>query len=229
MNDLAPEMMSKQYELAKSMLLNAKSGGNLQRAEEIFMALGDYKSSKAFAEKCRMLIECYVGNTITFGCFNGKPIRWRIVDANGKMRMLLSEEILTFKAFNELRVDTNWQSCTLRKWLNREFLNEAFTTTERLSIISTKRTNEPSSVFYTNCGPTTTDKAFVLSHDELDRYLPDQADRKRDRWWWLRTLGCNMLTAESVYEDGTVYPNGINVNHTDVGVRPAIWILLKDH
>ena len=31
-----------------------------------------------------------------------------------------------------------------------------------------------------------------------------------------------------VYEDGSVYDTGINIHYADGGVRPAMWVLLRD-
>lgn len=46
-------------------------------------------------------------------------------------------------------------------------------------------------------------------------------------WWWTRTPGSNLVSAVAVYPDGSLYIPGININYTDGGVRPAMWILLK--
>lgn len=181
------------------------------------------------APKGNMLAAYTVGNTVTFGTYNGKPISWRVCDANGRMRMLIAEDVVLEKPYNDLRVDVYWQTTTLRKWLNREFIQEAFTKEERMQLIATRRSNEPNEQFSTNAGLPTMDKVFVLSKRELDQYLPEKADRARGTWWWLRTPGDNLLAVTAVDEEGTPYLHGVNINYAHGGVRPALWILLREH
>ena len=40
--------------------------------------------------------------------------------------------------------------------------------------------------------------------------------------------GCNLLSAASVYTDGSVYDTGINLDYAEGGVRPAMWLLLRE-
>lgn len=224
---LTQEEMQAHFEEAREKM---RSGNreNLTAAKEMFLILGEYKNSSAMAQKCEMLLSFQVGNTVTFGAYNGKPIRWKVCDASGKMKMLIAEEIVLEKPYNDLRVDTYWQTTSLRKWLNQDFLQEAFTKEERMMVIATRRTNEPNECFYTNAGLPTMDKVFVLSKQELDHYLPEKADRTFGKWWWLRTPGDNLLAVEAVDEQGEAYLHGVNINYESGGVRPALWVLLKD-
>ena len=225
--NLTQDELQTQYEKAREGMRSGNQE-NLAASRDIFLALGDFKNSTVLAEKCKMLLEYQIGNTVTFGTYNGKPIHWRVCDASGKLKMLIAEEIVLEKPYNDLRVDTYWQTATLRKWLNKEFLQEAFTQEERLMIVATRRTNEPNECFFTNAGLPTMDKVFVLSKQELDRYIPDPKDRTFGQWWWLRTPGDNLLAVEAVDEQGEAYLHGVNVNYPTGGVRPALWILLKD-
>ena len=57
-----------------------------------------------------------------------EPIEWIILETDGKSAKLLSRYGLTAKAYNEDGYwPVTWESSTLRKWLNSEFLNSAFT------------------------------------------------------------------------------------------------------
>lgn len=219
--------LQEQYDQAREGMRSGKPE-NITAAREIFLSLGDFKNSSALAHKCNMLLEFQVGNTVTFGCYEGQPIRWRVCDANGKMKLLIAEKIVLEKPYNDLRVDTYWQTASLRKWLNKEFLAEAFSQEERNMVISARRSNEPNECFYTNAGLPTMDKVFVLSKRELDQYLPEKADRVLNQWWWLRTPGDNLLSVTAIDEQGEVYLHGVNVNYPTGGVRPAVWVLLKD-
>lgn len=226
--EINEEEQCRLYQQAKEWM-HSGNNATLTRALEQFTALGNYSNSASLAEKCQMLLSFREGNTVTFGVWEDKPIRWRVVDSSGKMRMLLAEDVVLEAPYNTLRVDVYWQTCSLRSWLNREFIQQAFSREQRMLLINTRRTNEPNDRFYTNAGLPTMDKVFVLSQRELERYLPEEQDRNLGKWWWLRTPGCNLLTAEAVYTDGTIYPQGVNIDYPQGGVRPALWMLLRDY
>lgn len=174
-----------------------------------------------------LLTEYTVGNTVTMGRWDGNSIHWRVLAANGKMRLLMAERIVAEQPYNERYVDTSWREYTLRRWLNGPFLREAFTLDERTRILNT-RVNTPANPKYrTNGGLSSVDKLFALDLEEVEEYLPSDEFRKVGKWWWLRSPGSNLLSAASVYEDGSVYDTGINIDYTDGGVRPAMWILLR--
>lgn len=208
--------------------LRSMNETQIRWAQEEFLALGEYKNSTLLAERCRMFLDFTVGNIVTFGSYEGKPIRWKVMESSGRMRMLIAADVVAHQPYNAMRVDTYWQSATLRKWLNGEFLNEAFTPEQRSMIFATRRSNEPNAVYGSNAGLPTMDKVFILSHREAEQYLPEESDRDLGAWWWLRTPGCNLLTAESVYTDGSIYVPGVNLDYTEGGVRPALWLLVRD-
>ena len=43
---------------------------------------------------------------------------------------MISKYILDNKQFNDTNVYVIWKNCSLRKWLNKEFLNAAFSASE---------------------------------------------------------------------------------------------------
>lgn len=178
-------------------------------------------------ERNAILAEYTVGNTVLFGSKDGQPISWKVIDENGKIRMLLAEGLVAQQPYNERYLDTSWQTCSLRRWLNGPFIREVFSLEEQTRILATRVENLPSPKYYTNGGANSVDKLFILSLEEVEKYLPSDALRKVGAWWWLRSPGCNLLSAASVYEDGSIYDTGININYTDGGVRPAMWIRLK--
>lgn len=223
----AVQDMLRKYEEAREHMRSG-SPEKITAARETFLSLGDFQGSPAMVRKCDTLLSFQPGNTVTFGSWDGTPIRWRVCGSNGKMRMLLAEGIVLERPYNDLRVDTYWQDTSLRKWLNSDFLQEAFTREQRAMILPTRRSNEANSCFFTNAGLPTMDKVFVLSHRELDSCLPDPADRALGRWWWLRTPGDNLLSVEAVDESGEAYLHGVNVNYAAGGVRPALWVLLRE-
>lgn len=167
------------------------------------------------------------GDVMTYGTYKDKPIRWRVLDQQGDQRLLLAEEIVEHLPYNKDYENTYWQTSTLRKWLNHTFFQTAFSFQERTRIINTRLKNPPNPRYLTSGGSDTVDKIFLLGIAELEKYLPADTDRVLGSWWWVRSPGMNILSAASVYEDGSIYDTGINIHFADGGVRPAMWILLR--
>ena len=175
-----------------------------------------------------VLVKYLPGDTLCYGTYGGKPIRWRVLDQQGDQRLLLAEEILARLPYNKDYDNTYWQTSSLRRWLNQTFFQQAFSFQERAHIINTRLQNLPNPRYRTSSGGVTVDKIFLLSIEELERYLPRNEDRAMGCWWWVRTPGMNILSAVGVYEDGSLYDTGINVHFKEAGVRPAMWIRLKE-
>ena len=88
-----------------------------------------------------------VGSYVTFGSYeqdnntgNGQePIEGLVLDydaANHRV-LLLSRYGLDAKPYNTAYVDITWEKCTLRTWLNGEFMDQAFSKTEQGAILTT--------------------------------------------------------------------------------------------
>lgn len=221
-------LMEQTYQQAKDQFMHYAGAEDLRQAMALFQQIDGYKQSAAYAEKCATLLEYLPGNTVTFGSFEGKPIRWKVVDLRGKMRLLLAEEIVTRRCYHRTTLeDATWSDCSLRKWLNKDFLESAFTPAERLKIVPNRLNNPRNRKNYTQGGPGTMDRVHVPSPEEIERYMPDPATRAGNGWWWLRSPGSNLFSAVAVYDDGTLYENGIHIDYDLGGVRPAVWVLLK--
>lgn len=223
----AAQDMEELFAQAKNTYYHSATDEALVEARKLFLDLGDYKNSREFISKCDRLLEFQEGKTVEFGSWNGTPIRWKVLQAKGKNHLLFAENAVTGHAFNETRTNMFWSKCSLRKWLNHEFMNEAFTPAERMSIVFTKTPNEANMSWSTPSGPETRDKIFVFSHKELLEYLPEQSDRALGEWWWTRTTGHCDLAAVTVYLDGTIYDIGLNIVDHEIGVRPAMWVMLR--
>ncbi len=211
------------YRQAKNRYDHRANEKDVLEAEELFKELGDYADAPAFVRKCETLRKFAVGKTVDFG----RDIRWRVVDERGRMRLLFAERAVCSRAYHDQMDDTSWSDCTLRAWLNGEFLSEWFSTQEKALILSGVVRNLRSPRFFTNGGKNTVDRVFIPDIEEIARYLPSEEERTGDGWWWLRTPGCNLRSAVAVYRDGSIYDIGIHVNYSDGGVRPMLWVLLR--
>ena len=69
-------------------------------------------------------------------------------------------------------MNTSWRECSLRRWLNQDFFQEAFSFQERTWILNTRVENPANPKYRTNGGAGTVDKIFLLSIGEAETYLP---------------------------------------------------------
>ena len=184
--------------------------------------------------------------TVEFGRYfryndaSKEPITWKVLAKEGDKILLLSEYGLDCKPYNDERKETTWEKCTLRKWLNDEFIKIAFSEDELKKICSA---NVPADrnpkYFKADPGNATVDKVFLLSSVEAKKYLSkykcivtDYAYTRgvvRDDdgvgEWWLRTPGDSQKSAVSVMSS-FVYDCGTTVSVDNIAVRPAIWVTL---
>lgn len=49
-----------------------------------------------------------------------------VLDVKEGQVLLLSNNALDAKAYNDEKIDVSWENCTLRKWLNNDFYETAF-------------------------------------------------------------------------------------------------------
>ena len=123
-----------------------------------------------------------IGDIITFGRYeqdndlsNGaEAIEWIVLAREGDTALLLSKYGLDVKPYNEEHLDITWEDCTLRTWLNSDFLNAAFNADEQAQILLTDVDNSQSqcySKWSTKGGNDTQDMVFLLSYAEANKYL----------------------------------------------------------
>ena len=120
-----------------------------------------------------------VGDYVTFGHYeqdcnleNGKEaIVWKVLDKKNGRVLLLSKYGLDVKTYNNTSTDVTWETCTLRSWLNSDFLNSAFSSSEK-SVIPTVTLSNPDNPKYgTAGGNNTNDQVFLLSLQEMQQYF----------------------------------------------------------
>lgn len=193
-----------------------------------------------------------VGDTITFGAYeqdnntsNGKEaIEWTVLDKDGMSLLLVSKQSLDCQQYNTSYTNVTWESCSLRKWMNGTFLNNAFSAEEQSQIQNTNVSADKSPKYSTNPGNATTDKVFLLSITEAEKYFSSDSARQCSAtayakaqgaytstgngncWWWLRSPGIRQDDAAAVTYDGSVSYSGLYVNYVSDAVRPALWINL---
>lgn len=172
-----------------------------------------------------------------------RPIEWRVLDIRNGRLLLITEYGIDNKLYDNYDVETTWENCELRKWLNGEFLDTAFNESEKAGIPAADVTADTNPYFSTDPGNDTVDRVFLLSDREAGKYwtrrwarrcLPTEyAEAKgiytfrKHCWWWLRTPGNFVYTAAVTFGVGIIHHFGYRVNNKDVCVRPSIWVNQK--
>ena len=90
-----------------------------------------------------------IGSIVTFGRYeqdgdkeNGpEEIEWVVLDVQDGKALLLSKYGLEAKPYNTEYTEVTWETCTLRAWLNSDFLNKSFSTEEQSAILTTEVDN----------------------------------------------------------------------------------------
>ena len=171
-----------------------------------------------------------IDGVVTMGEYKGKAIEWQVLDKQGSKRLLFVTDEIARKPYNDVFDISYWQTCTLRAWLNGEFLQEAFSDSERALIVETEVVNKDSELYRTDAGNDTVDRVFLLSLDEAEEYRQGRKQLFSDNevTSWLRSPGCSRIDAAMITMGGGVDAIGNNVDNTRMGVRPAMWIDLNE-
>ena len=174
--------------------------------------------------------------------FKYEPIKWRILQSENGEAFLLSDVILDKQLYNENDKYVTWEKSSLRAWLNKKFINTAFSDEEKEKINITEIINQDNPVYGTEGGNNTFDKIFLLSLSEVSEqqdgekygFLDDEIRgcgksdfSKTGSWWWLRSPGYDSGYAAGVYDYGWVYRYGHDVGSSDDGVRPTLHLNLS--
>jgi hypothetical protein len=176
-----------------------------------------------------------VGDIIQLGTFAGQAIDWRVLSVEGGKALLTSEHVLEERLYNEQYVEITWETCTLRQYLNGEFLQASFSADEQSRIATATNQNLDNPEYGTPGGNPTEDRVFLLSIDEVEKHFADNLNRVTDdiqkgfiQSWWLRSPGEDTRFAAYVNFDGSVYVFGgtLVTNGLIGGVRPALWLNL---
>ena len=198
-----------------------------------------------------------VGDIVYFGTYeqdndttNGKEnIEWLVLAKENSRVLVISDKALDCQPYNSSYTEeVTWENCSLRKWLNGTFLNKAFSTEEQAQIQNTTVSADNNPQYSTNPGNATTDKVFLLSINEVEKYFNSDEARKcaptayakaqgastsdtfktpsgaATCWWWLRSPGDDQSSAAYVYFGGDVFELGNYVFSGLNAVRPAMWI-----
>lgn len=102
-----------------------------------------------------------------YAYFIYEPIKWMVLSNDKGCVTLLSEYGLSNNRYNEELSDCSWATATLRLWLNKTFIADAFNSKERKLIKTTGLKNDDNPEYGTDGGADTKDKLFLLSYSDI--------------------------------------------------------------
>jgi len=199
----------------------------------------------------KSLSHAYDGNKkmIKFGGCN-----WIVLNVQENRMLLLSYLVIERKAYDlSGYCSVSWEFSNLRKYLNGRFYITSFFGEEKTRIATTTLQNNGNSWYKTRKSNDTKDKIFLLSVEEVIKYLGDSGalanrmlmgknaheicdqynhartacdERGTASSWALRTPGatCNKIA---------VVTGGVSFGHINMagcklretfGIRPALWV-----
>ena len=189
-----------------------------------------------------------VGSRLQFGNYpfeadgTEKPIEWIVLERydDGSVLMITRYAIDNAK-FHDSQKAVKWKSSHLRKWLNGEFYKKAFSKKERKAIKNAKIKNEGNKEYNVKGSGKTSDRVFVLSIEEAEKYFNSNDSRRiyatpytargisysGTMWHWLRSPGSEADSAAEVGDLGEIDKIGYFVSRNGGTVRPAVIVKLK--
>lgn len=201
-------------------------------------------------QACCILHNYKKGDIIKLGGCAGLPVEWTVLDTEATRVLLLTNDILDVKPYgSSILIETTWAESSLRKYLNDVFFKEVFSKQEREKIDSVKLDNENRGNRLDIDGAGESDRVFCLSVEEAEKYFQNDSERKATEYakskveeddlkyfidketetarWWLRsqeTFRGSIGRAAAIGYAGWIAYEGLSVNSSSVGVRPALWI-----
>lgn len=182
---------------------------------------------------------------------NGKEeIEWLVLDKTDDRIFVVSKYGLDYKEYNDDGDYYTWETCSVRQWLNDDFLNTAFTEEEQ-EMIPTVTVYDEENQYGTDIGNPTEDKVFLLSVTEAYKYFGTKTERKcivtqhaisngvhahddGTCTWMLRTPGAKQNLVACAGGEVNEYGRGFGIQYSkwnlgdyDRAVRPAMWIDLS--
>ena len=251
-NDEIARMDSK-YDNAVALI----EEGKYCDAYKALIALNGYKDSveksQSIYNQCvtESLTKAQAGNYVYFGTYeqdndssNGNEfIEWIVLEIKDSKALVISKYALDCLQYDPEFDSVTWEQCNLRKWLNDNFINSAFTSDEIKKVVTSMVPADQNPYYNPKPGNPTQDKVFLLSLTEVEKYFKEENDRVCDATeyaynqgarhysggceWWLRTPGDYTSWAATVTFEGGVTHQGDRVDSVENAVRPAMWIDLS--
>ena len=161
-------------------------------------------------------------------------VEWYVLEEQEGKMLVVSKNVLEARAYHAPGGAITWEDSEIRAYLNSEFIEKTFSAAEQAKIIETTIVNASNSQYGIVGGNDTTDKVFLLSLNEAEKYMGSGVELLRGiditsgevTWWHLRSPGEATDVNASVNAIGLIDYHGVFDGVTDPtgGIRPAMWV-----
>ncbi len=217
--DSREKMMEARYDYAVSL----SEQGQYEPAREQFsrLAAKGYKDSERQTAQTEMVLlaDSKPKDVVHYG-----TCRWLVLEQDRPgNRVLLTKYIgLKGKPYHDREEPVTWEQCSLRTFLNGEFMDIHFSETEQQYILMSRVTAESNASYGTDGGRDTEDKLFLPSGSEIEKYRKIlKTGRNNMR---LRTPGKKKETTAFISYRGKQIDYGFPVDQAGALVRPTMWV-----
>lgn len=206
-----------------------------EACEDAIRKIREWREKHKGEKKASLPIAPTEAETILFGRYAGEPIEWFVFDEFDH-RLLVSRCGLEAIPLDADDKNAGWETSSLRKWLNEDFYNEAFSDEEKAEIVTLTQEDYPIYMPEFDTDSYTPDRVSIPArHEVLDN--PEQrtccptehathSGAYRDGTgagkYWIRSSGQEKPGPLHLNENGVLYANDATAK--DICVRPMIWI-----
>ncbi len=182
-----------------------------------------------------------VGDQVCFGRFPlnddyiMQPLKWKVLAKEDGQALLMTVDCIMSLDYKVEQRGT-WADSKVREMLNNGFFDVAFTKEEKEQIVTVNVHTPKNKSKGVSGGPDTMDKVFLLSMEEVEKYLPKESERKchktkyadkqdesKASFWQLRTPGKGWGSVAVNCEYGSY--SAMTGNHVGSScVRPVVWV-----
>ena len=243
--------------LNKIKKINGLANFNLSTMLLLFICFSAVLFIITYNNKAKKYESLTYGAYVSFGEYKGRKLLWRAINTDKNGILLFADEAVEFKAFdseardgdkNRMKYGSNyWPECSLRKWLNGEFLKD-FLDTEielinnynnkvLLSVHDKEMAEGGDNDFFWMHVPSlaafgfddayhlyVNDMVFLLDVKQLTKFLLEKGMAISHNYsYWLETIYyANSSMVRVVDRDGYIYMKDANVDN--IGVIPALYL-----
>ena len=192
------------------------------------------------------------GDEVEFGRFPESascilsPLKWKVLSVeNGAALLITKQAVISVESSPFYNDIGTWDKSKLRKWLNKSFLEAAFTETEQKLIKKVSIATPKNPFTKKDGGKDTVDSVFLLSYEEVEKYMPADEERSAEMteyarihhpvfnekhkdqiFWETRTIGGkDGRGAIAIFHTGEGYCDGAHFGYYTL--RPAIWVNIE--
>lgn len=161
---------------------------------------------------------------------------WLVLERLEDRILILSRDVLEHRAYHNAPESVTWETCDLRSYLNRTWIDRQLSQDEAHRVVETTVNNPSNTKYGIAGGNPTSDKVFLLSLQEAEYYFTGSPDLLKARgkdteetvWWHLRSPGEASDVAASVSSGGLIDYHGTAecVDDATGGIRPAMWLTI---